>query len=107
MLSPVLTDADLAAGATVVRVGAVEVLLGQTARALLYHLVQSVAVAVVLVVAFTAPAVLPLGVCAVVSPSRGLGSDGSRLFAGRRRPRRCRLGADRAFAGCLIGIAGL
>jgi len=56
--------AGFGAGATVVFVGVEELLVLQTARTLLYHLEQSVVVAVVLVVVFTAPADVPDGVCA-------------------------------------------
>ena len=52
----------LGAGATVVRVGVDEVVVRQAARALLYHLLQSVVVEVVLLVVFTAPGDAPAGV---------------------------------------------
>ena len=54
----------LGAGATVVFEGEDAVLVRQTARIRLYHLVQSVVVDVVLVVVFTAPGDRPEGVCA-------------------------------------------
>jgi len=56
--------AGLRAGATAVRVGLVELVVRQTARILLYHFVQSVVVAVVFVVVFSAPGDVPEGVCA-------------------------------------------
>ena len=55
--------AGFGAGATVVFVGVEELLVRQMARALLYHFEQSVVVAVVLVVVFTAPADVPEEVC--------------------------------------------
>jgi hypothetical protein len=72
LFSPALLEREAAggaaegfgAGATVV-VGFEEALLvRQTARTLLYHLVQSVVVDVVFVVVFTAPGERPVGVCA-------------------------------------------
>ena len=56
--------AGLGAGETVVFAGVDELLVRQTARILLYHLVQSVVVAVVLVVVLTAPGDAPEGVWA-------------------------------------------
>jgi hypothetical protein len=56
--------AGLGAGATVVLGPEDVVVVRQAARALLYHLVQSVVVEVVDVVFLTAPADLPVGVCA-------------------------------------------
>lgn len=59
--------AGFGAGATVVCAGAFDVVVRHAARALLYHLLQSVVVAVVVLVVLvvlTAPAVLPLEVCA-------------------------------------------
>jgi hypothetical protein len=61
-----LAAADVAAGAgfgagfTVVLVGVDELLLRQVARSLLYHFVQSVVLAVVFVVVFTAPGAFPV-----------------------------------------------
>ena len=52
------------AGATRVFVGLDELLVRHTALILLYHLEQSVVVAVVFVVVFTAPGVVPEGVWA-------------------------------------------
>lgn len=52
----------LGAGATDVCAGDAEALVLQAARALLYHLVQSVVTAVVLVVRVSAPDVRPVGV---------------------------------------------
>jgi hypothetical protein len=57
-------DAGFAAGATVVRGPEEAVVVWQAARALLYHLVQSVVVDVVDVVVFIAPGDLPAGTCA-------------------------------------------
>jgi hypothetical protein len=56
--------AGFGAGATVVRGPDEALLVRQTGRMRLYHLVQSVVVDVVLVVVFTAPGDLPEGVCA-------------------------------------------
>jgi hypothetical protein len=52
----------LGAGATVVRGGEEVVAVLHMARALLYHFVQSVVVALDVVVVFAAPADLPVGV---------------------------------------------
>jgi hypothetical protein len=54
----------LGAGATVVLGGGDELAVRHAALIRLYHLVQSVVVAVVFVVVFTAPAVVPVRVCA-------------------------------------------
>ena len=54
----------LGAGATVVLAGVEALFVRHVARALLYHLVQSVVVAVLAVVVFTAPGDLPPGVWA-------------------------------------------
>ena len=56
--------AGFGAGATVVFAGDVAVAVLHWARTLLYHLVQSVVVAVAVVVVFTAPGDFPLDVCA-------------------------------------------
>lgn len=58
----VAAGAGLGAGFTVVLAGVDELLVRQTARSRLYHFVQSVVLAVVLVVVFTAPGALPVGV---------------------------------------------
>lgn len=60
----VVVAAGLGAGATVVLAGEDAVLVLQTARIRLYHLVQSVVVDAVFVVVFTAPGDWPEGVCA-------------------------------------------
>jgi hypothetical protein len=52
------------AGAMVVLAGDEAVAVRHWAKTLLYHLVQSVVVEVAVVVLLTAPAVLPVGVCA-------------------------------------------
>ena len=61
-----------AAGATVVLGAEVAVVVRQAARALLYHLVQSVVVEATEVVVLTAPGDLPVGVCAPAVLQAGL-----------------------------------
>ena len=62
-LAPVAAEGvGLGAGATVVRAGAVEVAVLQTARILLIIFVQSIVFAAEVVVVFTAPAVFPVDV---------------------------------------------
>jgi len=56
--------AGFGAGATVVRGADVLLLVRHAGRALLYHLVQSVVVALLVVVVFTAPGDDPAFVCA-------------------------------------------
>jgi hypothetical protein len=59
---PVEAAAGLGAGATVVRGGEELGAVLHTARALLYHFVQSMVVALAEVVVFTAPADLPVDI---------------------------------------------
>jgi len=58
----VAAGAGFGAGATVVLGGVDELVFRQTARRWLYHLVQSVVLAVVFVVVFTAPGAFPVEV---------------------------------------------